>query len=335
MNEIKDMKHYANIVPLTEEHLPFYANVIRVSFAPVAHLLELTQENCPLHPAFVTNKRLQEKIKKGYFPFGYFLNGKLVGFVSLTDKGDGMFEMNDLAVLPGYRRVGIGRALVDFCKMKTAELGGRYISIEIVNENTGLQQWYTSQEFVYTHSKKHGNLPISFGYMECKASARGKISPLSPLQIPFYGDVIRESFATAARAHKLTRENCPTHNHFITNAKLTEIYGENYYPFGFIFHGDLIGFVSLANKGSGTFEMNMLCILPKHRHMGFGTELLIFCKNKVVELGGKKIEISLWENSTRLMNWYTANGFVFRESKSFAHMPFPVTYMDWMVPQEI
>lgn len=154
------------ITPLTAEHLPLYADVIRDSFATVAAELKLTPKNCRYHPAFVTNERLAEKIGDGYYPFGYFADGELVGFVSLTDEGGGVFEMNDVAVLPEFRRSGAGKALVDFCKMKVAGFGGKKIVIEVVNECAGLKEWYAAQGFAYTHTKKYEHLTITFGYME-------------------------------------------------------------------------------------------------------------------------------------------------------------------------
>ncbi|MDR2615488.1 MAG: hypothetical protein LBC28_02805, partial [Oscillospiraceae bacterium] len=91
------------IKPLDKSHLDEYAELIRRSFATVASDLGLTRENSPTHTSFITDEKLASKYSDGYFPFGYFSDETLVGFVSLTDEGGGDYEMNNLAVLPECR----------------------------------------------------------------------------------------------------------------------------------------------------------------------------------------------------------------------------------------
>ena len=146
-----------------------YADVIRQSFATVAKDFNLTLENCPGHTSFISNERLASKIKDGYYPFGYFADGKLVGFASITDISDGVYEMNDIAVLPKYRHFGYGKRLVDFCKEKVKELGGNKIIIGIVEENAVLKDWYAANGFVHTGTKRFEHLPFTVGYMEWEA----------------------------------------------------------------------------------------------------------------------------------------------------------------------
>ena len=154
------------ICPLSREQLPLYAEVIRQSFATVARDFNLTKENCPGHTSFITNERLSDKIKNGYYPFGYFTNGKLVGFASLTDMGNGVYEMNNVSILPEYRHFGYGQALLDFCKEKARELGGHKITIGIIEEATTLKNWYAANGFIHTGTKKFEHLPFTVGYME-------------------------------------------------------------------------------------------------------------------------------------------------------------------------
>jgi len=150
-----------------------YAEVIRNSFTTVASDLNLTRENCPGYTSFIANERLASKLKDGYYPFGYFWDGKLIGFASLTDTGNGAYEMNDVSTLPEYRHFGYGKALLDFCKDKTKELGGSKITIGIVEENTVLKRWYTTNGFVHTGIKQFEHLPFTVGYMEWELKENG------------------------------------------------------------------------------------------------------------------------------------------------------------------
>jgi len=157
------------ISPLEVAHLPLYADVIRQSFATVAKDFGLTRENCPGHTSFITNERLESKIKEGYYPYGYFTDGKLVGFASLTDIGDGAYEMNDVSILPEYRHLGYGKELLDSCKEKGKQFDGTKISIGIVEENAALKSWYATNGFIHTWTKKFDHLPFMVGFMEWRA----------------------------------------------------------------------------------------------------------------------------------------------------------------------
>ena len=153
------------ISPLSLAHLPIYAEVIRQSFATAAADYNLTRKNCPGHWSFKTDEELADKFKAGYHPFGYFLDEKLIGFVSLSDKGKGIYEMNAVSVLPEYRHFGYGKSLLDFCKRKVVELGGSTITISVAETDTVLKEWYISDGFIHTGAETFEHLPLPVGYM--------------------------------------------------------------------------------------------------------------------------------------------------------------------------
>ena len=156
------------------------------------------------------------------------------------------------------------------------------------------------------------------------------IMPLSEAHLPMYGDVILQSFATAAEDYGLTIENCPGHWSFITNEILSEKLKDScYHPFGYFADNKIVGFAALTNKGEGVYEMGTVSILPEYRHLGYGKSLLDFCKDKIKQLGGYKIIISLADTDIRLKNWYISNGFIHTGTEKFEHLPLPVGYMEW------
>ena len=170
MTDRTDMTNIMEVKPVTAEHLHEYAGVIRDSFATVARDFGLTQENCPAHSAFITDKRLEEILQThdGYYPFGCFIGGKIIGFASLNGRGGGTYKLRNVAVLPEYRRLGYGKALLDFCKSKAAELGGNQIIIGIIEEHAELKNWYAANGFKHTGTEQVENLPFTVGYMEYK-----------------------------------------------------------------------------------------------------------------------------------------------------------------------
>ena len=152
------------IQPLTPEHLPAYADVIRRSFSTVAR--EFGLEDSPGFSSNRPNEVFAKKLICGYHPFGAFIDEKIIGFVSLADRGEGVYELETLSVLPEYRNFGYGKQLVDFCKGKTKELGGHKIVIKLMDEDKRLKDWYANCGFVYTGAKRHEHIPFDLGYME-------------------------------------------------------------------------------------------------------------------------------------------------------------------------
>ena len=156
------------IAPIRTERLSEYAEVIRQSFATVAKDFGWTRDNAPGHVSFRTDEQLANKTTAGYFPFGLFVGEKIVGFVSLTNKGDGSYELNKLSVLPEWRHCGYGKMLLDFCKAKVREFGGNKITLDMIEENTRLKDWYIANGFVPAGTKKFEHLPFTTGYMEAQ-----------------------------------------------------------------------------------------------------------------------------------------------------------------------
>ena len=163
------------ICELSAEHVPIYAEVIRASFATVARDFNLTRENCPRHTSFITNEELAGKYSAvgGYCPYGCFADGKLAGFAALTGAGGGTYELNNVAVLPGCRHLGYGKALLDYGKEKAAKLGGNKITIAIIEENAVLKKWYAANGFAHTGTKRFEHMPFTVGYMEWNLGALG------------------------------------------------------------------------------------------------------------------------------------------------------------------
>jgi ribosomal protein S18 acetylase RimI-like enzyme len=155
------------IVSLNAADIPRYGEVIRKSFATVAEDFGWTNENTPEFRAFLSDDRLAAKCKPGYYSFGYERDGFLFGYAAITDMGDGVFEMNQFDILPEWRHLGYGRKLLNFCKVKTRELGGHTLTLNYIEENTVLKNYYLANGFEHTGTKKFSHLPFTVGYMKC------------------------------------------------------------------------------------------------------------------------------------------------------------------------
>ena len=149
-----------------DESLDASAEVIRKSFRTVAEELNLTTENTPTHPSFITIGQLVELRRKGLSFYGYYLDDRQVGFVAMERADDSLYYLEKLAVLPGYRHNGYGRELVRFVLDTAAARDAKKLSIGIIYEQTVLRKWYKDIGFRETGTRKFEHLPFTVGFME-------------------------------------------------------------------------------------------------------------------------------------------------------------------------
>lgn len=154
------------IRPVCYDMLPDVLDVIRAGFAAAAAEFGLTRENCPRDTSFIPIETLQTHMQLGWYMFGLFDGEKLIGYASLSDEGDSVYELHSLAVLREYRNKGCGKALLDHAKEKVRAFGGTKIEIGIIEENKVLKEWYRKNGFAHTGTKKFDHLPFTSGYME-------------------------------------------------------------------------------------------------------------------------------------------------------------------------
>lgn len=152
----------------SSEQLNICLDIIHKSFITVADELNLTREACPSHTAFMPISKLISQFDNDTPMFLYQFNDCFVGYFSLSVNDDSV-ELNNLAVLPEYRHLGIGKELVDYAITYSKHtIGASKISIGIVEENLILKEWYEKIGFVHIGTKKFKHLPFTVGFMEIK-----------------------------------------------------------------------------------------------------------------------------------------------------------------------
>lgn len=102
--------------------------------------------------------------------YGLYAGKKIIGYVSLSKEIDDVFELHNLAVLPEYRHKGFGKLLLDHAKAVVKASGGNVIKIGIMEESTVLKNWYMTNGFVHTGTKKFDHLPFTSGELIWKGA---------------------------------------------------------------------------------------------------------------------------------------------------------------------
>ncbi len=140
--------------------------VIRDSFITVADEMHLTRQNAPTNPAFMELEALQAMAHKGAAFYGAFHEGDLVGTVAIEKKDDDVYYMEKLAVLPACRHLGYGARLIRFVMDTVRDLGGKKVSIGIIEENTVLKNWYIRNGFQVKGTRQFAHLPFQVCFLE-------------------------------------------------------------------------------------------------------------------------------------------------------------------------
>lgn len=150
----------------SKEQLDICLDIVHKSFQTVADEMNLTKDNCSSYTAFMPIEKLISQFENNTPMLLYQYNGCFAGYFSLSINDDSV-ELNNVAVLPEYRHLGIGKELVDYAITYSKNiLGANKIKIGIVEENTILKEWYEKIGFVHTGSKKFEHLPFIVGFMK-------------------------------------------------------------------------------------------------------------------------------------------------------------------------
>lgn len=155
---------------LEKHELTDALDVIHKSFATVAEEFGLTRENCPRHTSFMPIQFLETQLNWGWHMFALFEGERIVGYVSMSDEGGGVFELHNLSVLPEKRHRGYGKALLSYCKSVAYFKGAEKVRLGLIDESNILKEWYRKNGFVHTGTKKFEHLPFTSGYMEWEVS---------------------------------------------------------------------------------------------------------------------------------------------------------------------
>jgi len=144
------------------------AKLLNDSFITVANDFGITKENCPFHNAFIDNETLKSKLISNREFYKLENNGNPIGFIAIekSENENNTFYIEKVAVHPDFRHKGIGKQLMDFATKRILDLGGKRISIGLIDTNTELKNWYQNQGYVETGTKIFDHLPFNVCFMD-------------------------------------------------------------------------------------------------------------------------------------------------------------------------
>lgn len=145
--------------------VPALTEIIRNSFRDVAVRFGLTEANCPKHPSNCREQWIVSALEKGVRCFVLESDGVPCGCVALERPRPEVCYLERLAVLPEYRRMGLGRALAEYAVTKAGEAGAVRVEIGVIAGQEELKEWYRRLGFVETGRASFPHLPFEVAFM--------------------------------------------------------------------------------------------------------------------------------------------------------------------------
>ena len=138
-------------------------NVLNKSHGTVAEEYKFTKDNNPSNNAFIDDATLKAQIEKGIELYSLSINAETVGCVAIekSSRENTLFYIEKVSILPQFRNKGCGVKLMDFAILRITELSGKTISIGLIDSNIKLKNWYSSQGFVESGTKRFDHLPFT------------------------------------------------------------------------------------------------------------------------------------------------------------------------------
>ena len=147
------------------KHAATISEIIRSAYLEVAERFDLNRENCPKHPSNCTDQWIRSDLDRGVTYYLLKLADKPVGCAALEVVNDVLCYLERVAVLPEYKRRGLGQKLVDHLLDQAGQDGMKEVGIGIIAKQQELMKWYQRIGFEKGETKRFEHLPFEVMFM--------------------------------------------------------------------------------------------------------------------------------------------------------------------------
>jgi len=149
----------------TDNDIELLARLIRQSFRDVAAHFQLTPENCPTHPSNCQPEWIAADLNEGKTYFIMMADNIPCGCVAVQQPQPDIWDLERLAILPEYRRQGLGKTLVEYVLHETGRCGGKQVHLALIADHVKLRRWYEKLGFRVMQTRRYPKLPFAVTFM--------------------------------------------------------------------------------------------------------------------------------------------------------------------------
>lgn len=153
------------IIPAGWTQASMLAAMIRQSYADVARRFGITPRNGPTHPSACTVDWVQSDFREGVRYYLAACGNMHIGCAATKTATPDCHYLMRLAVLPLFRRKGIGQRLVVHICRQARKAGAEKVSAGIIAEQDDLAAWYRRQGFKSAGQQRFDHLPFGVRFM--------------------------------------------------------------------------------------------------------------------------------------------------------------------------
>jgi ribosomal protein S18 acetylase RimI-like enzyme len=146
------------IIPISDCEL--ITNLVNQAFITVALQFGYTEEQAPSFPAFIHSSVISDQMTDGLKFFGFKTEGDIVGCAGYRRRDDCLYVIERLAVLPEFRRRGIGERLMKHIENTIKKKHGDKLEVSIVDNNQTLKDWYKRLGYQELRIEEYARLPF-------------------------------------------------------------------------------------------------------------------------------------------------------------------------------
>ena len=149
-----------------------------------------------------------------------------------------------------------------------------------------------------------------------------------PDEAALLAEIIARSFADVAARFGLTAAKCPKHPSNCTPEWVSGDFARGVTYFLLEMEGKPVACVALEQADAAHCYLERLAVLPDMRRQGLGRALVEHVADQASRLGAKSLGIGIIAAQDELRRWYLKLDFRQGQTKSFAHLPFEVLFME-------
>ncbi len=158
----------------------------------------------------------------------------------------------------------------------------------------------------------------------------GRIIPIreaGTVDAPLLAPLMRAAFRDVAEHYGLTPDNCPN---YPSNCTREWILGDRERGAAYSLLEATerpLGCAALEGAGKGRCYLERLAVLPSERRQGYGQALDRQVLNEALSRGFSTVQIGIMDADAGLKIWYERLGFLQIGTRSLAHLPFVVAFI--------
>ncbi len=163
--------HSVTITTAGRNQAGLLALLIRQSYADVARRFGLTPQNAPTHPPACTAEWIRTDWREGACYYLASQGTMIVGCAAFKAATPEACYLMRLAVLPLFRRQGIGHRLARRVFRQARRAGASEVSVGLIAAQVELAAWYRRQGFEAVEIRRFAHLPFEVLFMRLALDA--------------------------------------------------------------------------------------------------------------------------------------------------------------------